>query len=35
MEYEAQIVIEEVLYLFYGKMELEEFKNVVKNLSFY
>lgn len=34
-EYEAQIVIQEVLYLFYGKMELGEFENVVKNLNFY
>lgn len=35
MEYEAQIIVEEVLYLFYGKMELEEFENVIKNLNFY
>lgn len=35
VEYEAQIVIEEVLYLLYGKMELKEFENVVKNLNFY
>ena len=34
-EYEAQIIIEDVLYSIYGKMEIEEFTNIVKNLSFY
>ncbi len=34
-EYEAQIIIEDVLYSIYGKMELEEFTNIVKNMSFY
>lgn len=34
-EYEAQIIIEDILYSIYGKMEIEEFTNIVKNLSFH
>ena len=34
-EYEAQIIIRDVLYSIYGKMEMEDFTNIIKNLSFY
>lgn len=34
-EYEAHIIIGDILYSIYGKMEIEEFSNIVKNLTFY
>ena len=34
-EYEAHIIIGDILYSIYGKMEFEEFVNIIKNLTFY
>ena len=34
-EYEAQIIIGDVLYLIYGKIDYMEFTNIIKNLTLY